>query len=177
MRGHRLGGARNAVGIEGAEVAADDQPHATNVSSIPGPSEIEETSHDDLPSVFVAMPFDPAFDDVFFIGIRRAVDAVGACAIRVDQLMHGGDAAAETVRRIAGCNAVIADVSGSVADVLYEVGRAHALGKPTIQICSTPYDQLPFMVRNYETLFYVPGRTYVLTQQLQLYLSHVMRRS
>lgn len=172
-----MGRARNAVGLEGSEVAGgNDQPHASNVSFIAGTPETDGVPHENLPSVFVAMPFDPTFDDVFFIGIRKAVNAVGACAVRVDQLMHGGDAASETVRRIAVCDVVIADVSGSVADVLYEVGRAHALGKPTIQICSTPYDQMPFMVRNHETLFYTPGRTYVLAKQLELYLSNLMRQ-
>jgi len=127
-------------------------------------------------TVFAAMPFHPDFDDVFFVAIRAAVRAVGGTAVRVDRLMHGGDAVTTTHEQLRGCSAVIADVSTNEPDVLYELGIAHGLGKPSVQICRTRYADLPFMVRNRETLLYEAGRTHALGQQLAVYLDSVLRR-
>jgi len=88
--------------------------------------------------------------------------------------MHGADAVAETQQQIRRCHAVIADLSTSEPDVLYELGFAEAIGKPSVQICSTPYDDLPFMVRNRDTLLYRPGRTHLLGQQLATYLTRLL---
>jgi nucleoside 2-deoxyribosyltransferase len=121
------------------------------------------------------MPFDPAFDDVFFVGVKHAARSIGATAIRVDQTMHGRDAVVETQQLIRRCSVVVADVSTSEPDVLYELGFAQALGKPSVQICSTAYEDLPFMVRNRETLLYRPGRTHLLGEQLAVYLSRMLR--
>jgi hypothetical protein len=128
-------------------------------------------------TVFAAMPFDPSFEDVYFVAIRGAVEAAGGTAVRVDQTMHAGDAVAATQHHIRICTAVIADLSTGEPDVLYELGLAHALGKPSIQICGTAHQDLPFMVRNRETLLYEAGRTHLLRQQLVVYLRGVLRQS
>lgn len=125
-------------------------------------------------TVFAAMPFDPAFDDVFFVAIRSAAQAIGARAVRVDQEMHGSDAVAKTQELIRNCRAVVADLSTAEPDVLYELGIAHALEKPCVQICRTAYPDLPFMVRNRETLLYEAGRTHLLGQQLATYLTGLL---
>jgi hypothetical protein len=127
-------------------------------------------------TVFAAMPFDPDYDDVFFVAIRAAVRRVGGTAVRVDRLMHGGDAVAATHEQLRRCAAVVADVSTNEPDVLYELGVAHGLGKPSVQLCRTRYEDLPFMVRNQETLLYEAGRTHALGQQLAVYLAAVLSR-
>jgi hypothetical protein len=128
-------------------------------------------------TVFAAMPFDPTFDDVYFVAIRAAARAVGGTAVRVDHIMHGGDAVAATQKQIRSSRAVVADVSTGEPDVLYELGLAHALGIPSVQICRTAYEELPFMVRNRETLLYQAGRTHLLGQQLAAYLSALLGSS
>jgi hypothetical protein len=50
--------------------------------------------------------------------------------------------------------------------VLYETGFSHALEKPTIHVCSTPMSELPFDVRNWNTLAYQQGRTVYLREPL-----------
>jgi hypothetical protein len=127
-------------------------------------------------TVFAAMPFHPDFDDVFFVAIRAAVRRVGGTAVRVDRLMHGGDAVAATHEHLRSCAAVVADVSTNEPDVLYELGVAHGLGKPSVQICRTRYEDLPFMVRNRETLLYEAGRTHALGQPLAACLAAVLSR-
>jgi hypothetical protein len=125
-------------------------------------------------TIFAAMPFDPSFEDVYFVAIRGAVEDVGGTAVRVDQTMHGGDAVVATREQLRACTAVVADLSAGEPDVLYELGLAHAMGKPTVQICGTAYQDLPFMVRNRETLLYEVGRTHLLRQQLAAYLRGVL---
>lgn len=129
------------------------------------------------PIIFAAMPFAASFEDVYYIGIRAAARALGGRAVRVDHLMHGGDAVRQTEAQLRRCKAVVADVSTNEADVLYELGYARALGKPCVQICSTPYEDLPFMIRNTETLLYAPGRTHLLGRQLATYLRALLELS
>jgi hypothetical protein len=148
--------------------------HASKVLQVPVTPGVEEAVGVPRFNAFVAMPFHPAYDDVYFVGIRAAVHSVGGEVVRVDQMMHGGDAVSETLRRISLCDVVIADLSGGETDVLYEVGYAHALKKPVVQLCSTPYDDLPFMVRNRETVPYTPGRTHLLVAELSIYLSRLL---
>lgn len=133
--------------------------------------------HERDPLVFAAMPFDPSFDDVFFVAIRSAAHAAGAHAARVDYIKHADDAVSQTERLLDRCAVVVADLSTNQADVLYEVGYARALGRPVVQICSTTHGSLPFMVRNRETLLYEPGRTYLLVDSLASYLRAVLARA
>lgn len=138
-----------------------------------GGSSGERSPGDDF-TIFAAMPFDPTFDDVFYVAIEAAARSSGGRAVRVDQVMHGDDAVLATKREIERCRVVVADLSTNEPDVLYELGMAHALGKPTVQICRRAFDDLPFMVRNRETLLYQEGGTYLLGQQLGVYLRHIL---
>lgn len=63
-------------------------------------------------------------------------------------------------------DAVIVDPSDSRPNVLYEAGYAEALGKPTVQICSTAVTALPFDVRNRPTIAYKKGQTLRLVRLL-----------
>ena len=148
--------------------------HASNVVDVPAEASSSTKIVTETFTIFAAMPFDPAFDDVFFVGVQAAAHSIGGHAIRVDQVMHGTDAVAETQRQIRDCRAVVADVSTSEPDVLYELGFAQALGKPSVQICCTSYDDLPFMVRNRETILYHQGRTHLLGRKLAVYLAHML---
>jgi nucleoside 2-deoxyribosyltransferase len=66
----------------------------------------------------------------------------------------------EEIKRLITASAgVIVDLSEGQPNVLYEAGFAHALGKPTVHICSTPLTALPFDVRNWNTVPYRRGQT------------------
>jgi hypothetical protein len=116
--------------------------------------------------VFAAMPFSPEYDDIFFVAMSYAAQSVGAVCRRVDLEEFGGDVVVEIKRLIDSSIAVIADLSESKPNVLYEVGYAHALDRPTVHICSTALDELPFDVRNWNTLQYKRGQTYEFQERL-----------
>lgn len=118
-------------------------------------------------TIFAAMPFDPQFDDVFFVAIAEAAKSVQAVAVREDKQEFVGDIVDRIEKDIKRSSAVVADLSESKADVLYEVGFAHALSKPTVHICSTPLGKLPFDVRNVNTIKYAKGQTHKLKRVLE----------
>jgi hypothetical protein len=127
------------------------------------------------PLIFVAMPFQPQYDDVFSIAIVGSARVAKAACKRVDQEDYSGDVVEKIQSLIRQSAAVIADLSEARPNVLYEVGFAHALRKPTVHISSTPLDRLPFDVRNWNTIPYEQGQTNklkpTLTKRLKAALS------
>jgi nucleotide-binding universal stress UspA family protein len=126
--------------------------------------------------VFAAMPFDSEYNDVFFVAMARACERVDATCKRIDREEFVGDIVAYIHELIRNSIAVIADLSDALPNVLYEVGYAHALSLPTVHICSTPLDQLPFDVRNWNTLPYSRGQTHQLVEPLAQRLAAVLPR-
>lgn len=116
--------------------------------------------------IFAAMPFSREYDDTFFVAMSYAARSVGATCQRIDHTDFTGDITEEIRRLIGSSVAVIVDLSESNPNVLYEAGYAHALGKPSVLICSSPLDALPFDVRNWNTLAYVRGQTTKLQRPL-----------
>jgi hypothetical protein len=118
-------------------------------------------------SVFAAMPFSSDYEDVFFIAMAHAAKAVGAVCRRVDYEEYAGDIVEQIKQMIRESIAVIADLSEGKPNVLYEAGFAHALGKPTIHLCSTPLKDLPFDVSQWNTLPYKKGQVHQLRRALK----------
>ena len=124
--------------------------------------------------VFAAMPFSSEYDDTYFIAMSHAAQQVDAACKRVDRSEFSGDIVDEIKRLIASSVAVIVDLSEAKPNVLYEAGFAHALKKPTVHISSTPLSDLPFDVRNWNTLPYQRGQTIKLQEPLARRLKVVM---
>jgi hypothetical protein len=124
--------------------------------------------------VFAAMPFSAEYDDTYFIAMSHAAEQVGADCKRVDLKEFSGDIVAEIKRLITSSVAVIVDLSEAKPNVLYEAGFAHALKKPTVHICSTPLAELPFDVRNWNTIAYRRGQTALLKDPLARRLKAVI---
>lgn len=116
--------------------------------------------------IFAAMPFAPEYSDTYWVGMVEAAKAVGAGCVRTDEEDYEGDVVEQIKEDIKASSVVIADLSDSAPNVLFELGFAHALDKPCIHICSSPLDELPFDVRNWSTLAYGKGRTHQLKDEL-----------
>ncbi|GAB4376186.1 MAG: hypothetical protein Kow0042_22280 [Calditrichia bacterium] len=108
--------------------------------------------------IFAAMPFDPAYEDTFFLAMAPAAQAVGATCTRVDREEFQGNIVEEVKHLIQKSAAVIIDLSEAKPNVLYEAGFAHALQRPCVHICSTPLDKLPFDVAQWKTIPYSRGQ-------------------
>jgi hypothetical protein len=117
-------------------------------------------------TIFAAMPFDRGYDDTYFVAMSYAAERVDAACTRVDREEFTGDIVEEIKRLIKTSVAVVVDLSEGKPNVLYEAGFAHALAKPTVHICSTSMSELPFDVRNWNTLKYRRGQTIKLREPL-----------
>ena len=103
---------------------------------------------------FVLMPFSDEFKDVYEIAIKEASENGGAYCERVDeQNFHETSIFQRIVNQINQADFIIADMSGKNANVFYEVGYAHALGKSTILLTNNSSD-IPFDLKHFPHLIY-----------------------
>ena len=87
----------------------------------------------DAPSAFVVMPFgEPWSKAVFADLIEPAVTEAGLKCLRGDTIARVGDLTQNIWGALLHAGIVIADVSVLNANVFYELGLTHALGKDTI---------------------------------------------
>jgi hypothetical protein len=124
--------------------------------------------------VFASMPFRGQYDDTFLVAIQPSALALNAVADRVDHSGRSGDVVQQIKAMIKAAQVVVADLSESRANVCHEVGYAEALGKPVVQICSTPVAAVPFNLRNNQTLPYQIGQAFRLRTKLEKELAKVL---
>jgi len=117
------------------------------------------------PVAFVIMPFAANFDDVFRLLIIPAL--AGYEVVRADSRLDERGILEKIMTGIEEADLVIADVTGTNPNVMYELGVAHALGKPTVMLARSA-DQLPFDIRAYQVHQYSmdTDRAKVLAKQL-----------
>lgn len=99
------------------------------------------------------MPFDEAFDDVYKVGIKPACREAGAYCERVDEQIFSERILDRVYNQIAKADIVVADMTGRNANVFYEVGYAHALGKLTILLTQKAED-IPFDLKHFPHIVY-----------------------
>jgi hypothetical protein len=102
---------------------------------------------------FVVMPFAPEMDDIYHLGIRETVQAVGGMCERADEIQHTGGLIEKIYDSIHSASIIIAEVSLPNPNVFYEIGFAHALGKPVVLI-TRDITGSPFDLRGYNHIVY-----------------------
>jgi nucleoside 2-deoxyribosyltransferase len=92
------------------------------------------------PQVSVIAPFDPEGRRVQDT-VRRAVEEAGFRVVQYrDAIRPGAELASSILDSIRQADLIIADVSHQNPNVLYEIGFAHALRKPTILLFNIKSD-------------------------------------
>src|SRR5258706_8606530 len=104
------------------------------------------------PRIFVIQPFGKGFEAVYAV-IREAVHSIGGEVQRADEIAKPGNIIEQVYAALEGADVIIADVSLSNPNVLYELGFAHAAGKPCILIAQD-VDHLPFDIATVRTIIY-----------------------
>src|SRR3984885_9839295 len=103
---------------------------------------------------FVLMPFDPAFDDIYRLGIKETAEKLGIRAERVDeQIFHKENILERIYGQIDAADLIIADLTGRNPNVFYETGYAHAKGKLCLLLTSRA-DDIPFDLKHHRHLIY-----------------------
>jgi hypothetical protein len=115
--------------------------------------------------VFVLMPFAPAFDDVYNLGIKAACTDAGAYCERVDEQIFHESILQRVYNQIAKADIVVADMTDRNPNVFYEAGYAHALGKVVI-LLTQKFEDIPFDLKHYPHIVY-SGRISDLKPELE----------
>lgn len=105
------------------------------------------------PFIFVLMPFDPTFDDIYKFGIKGAAQEIDAYAERVDEQIFADGMLDRIFNQISKADVIVADMSGRNPNVFYEVGYAHALGKIVLLLTQNAND-IPFDLEHRQHTIY-----------------------
>ena len=105
------------------------------------------------PFIFILMPFEPAFNDVYKFGIKGAAEAAGAYAERVDEQIFVEGMLDRIFNQINKADVIVADMTGKNPNVFYEVGYAHALDKIVLLITQNAED-IPFDLKHRQHIVY-----------------------
>jgi hypothetical protein len=108
-------------------------------------------------SCFILMPFRQPFDEYFDEIFVPAVTAARMQALRGDSLFRGSPIMADVWSLIRHAKLLIAELTTLNANVFYELGLAHAIGKPVILVSETIND-VPFDLRQLRVLNYDKNR-------------------
>lgn len=105
------------------------------------------------PFVFVLMPFEPSFDDIYKFGIKGAAEEAGAYAERVDEQIFTEGILDRVFNQINKADVIVADMTRRNPNVFYEVGYAHALGK-TVLLLTQRESDIPFDLQQHQHIIY-----------------------
>jgi hypothetical protein len=110
------------------------------------------------PYVFVLMPFEESWSDQVHAVISAACEQVatsldGLAWERADDIAEPGRISDQIIASIRRADAVVADITGRNANVLFELGYAHALGVPAIVI-NQEVEDAPFDIKDWRAIAY-----------------------
>ncbi|RLG32813.1 hypothetical protein DRN98_04765, partial [Methanosarcinales archaeon] len=103
--------------------------------------------------VFVVMPFKPEFDDIYYLGIQEVVAKMGGVCERADEIEYVGGVIEKIYDSIKTADLIIGEITTPNPNVYYEIGFAHALGKPVILLTKN-VGNTPFDLRGYRHVIY-----------------------
>jgi hypothetical protein len=109
---------------------------------------------------FVIMPFAPEFDDVYAAiksSVESAVPAENRRCFRLDEARPAGRITDRLLDELRSATLCVADLSGTKPNVMWEVGFAMALGKPTV-IITQDIASLPFDLKDMQSIGYDRNR-------------------
>ncbi len=106
---------------------------------------------------FVIMSFSPEYEPVYHQIIKPAAETLGLKVLRADDIYSPGVITEQIKAAIYQSVICIADVTGTNPNVLYEVGIAHTLGKPTILLTQSE-EKIPFDLKAFRVVFYDSSR-------------------
>jgi hypothetical protein len=102
---------------------------------------------------FVLMPFANSFSDVYKMAIKPSCEANGYRCERVDEQMFFANILSQIYDQIKHADLLVADMTGRNANVFYEVGYAHGLGKDVIFVTNNS-DDIPFDLKHHSHITY-----------------------
>ncbi len=141
--------------FEGETLYVSARPAERKITFSPSVFEIPNTNiESDLAAVM--MPFDVSMTTVYET-IRNSCVYAGYRALRADDIWDNSVIIQDIFSLIYRASVVVVDFTGKNANVMYETGIAHTLGKLVIPI-SQSLDDVPFDMRHHRVLTYYPNQ-------------------
>jgi hypothetical protein len=131
------------------------------------------------PFVFVLMPFDEEWSQ----NVHDTIEATCSDLRRIfgslnwqraDDITEPGRITDQIIAAIQRADALIADITGSNPNVLFELGYGDALGKPTI-VLNQSLSETPFDIKDWRQIVYRPSNLADLREQLSDFLTGTLR--
>jgi hypothetical protein len=110
-------------------------------------------NQDEPLDLFVAMPYTENLKPVYDNHIQKVCKKLGISFRRADDIFSPKPLISKIWDSISSTRLVLADCTGKNANVFYELGLAHILGKPVILITQTK-DDMPVDIKHIEFLEY-----------------------
>ncbi|MFL6162642.1 MAG: hypothetical protein ACJ74U_10455 [Jatrophihabitantaceae bacterium] len=127
---------------------------AKNIIGIPKPTAFTLPSYAADPNrIAVMMPFDAEFAPVW-TALKEAAGGGDWVCQRADDIWDDSVLVNDVVALIARSKVVICDLTGRNANVFYEAGIAHTLGREVVLITQSP-DDVPFDLRHHRYIKYL----------------------
>jgi len=130
----------------------------------------------DTSLAFCLLPFQEQFMQVYEQGVVPALEASGLRGLHAGQIFDNREIMEDIWESICACRLVVADVTGRNANVFYELGICHTLGKEVIVITQDSND-VPFDIRHRRFIEYYPDRLVSLKGTLQQTVQRVLIRA
>ncbi len=102
---------------------------------------------------FVMMPFKPLFEMYYQAIFRPAVIKAKLEPVRANDLFRPSPIVADIWQMVQDAKVLLAELTTKNANVFYELGLAHAIGKPVILVSETMSD-VPFDLQQLRVLLY-----------------------
>jgi hypothetical protein len=125
---------------------------------------------------FIIMPFGGDFDDYYSLIYKPAIESLGIKPLRADDLFRPSTIISDIWEMINSSKIILADLSTLNANVMYELGLAHAIAKPVI-ILSESIDTIPFDLRGLRILTYnknKPNWSEKLSKEIQISITETL---
>lgn len=138
-----------ALGLSLTQLARFDESRSMIVHPFHGPPvHLQERA-----DVFVAMPFTESMRPVYDLLIKPACLQVQLTVERADDLFSTNVVIQEIWAKICAARLVVADCTTQNPNVFYEVGLAHAIGKPVLFLAQAGAS-IPFDVAHVRSFLY-----------------------
>jgi len=125
---------------------------------------------------FITTPFSGDFRNIRGI-IADALRDVGIEPILLEEPIAVGTSILEAVQQaIERADVIVADLTQGNPNVMYEVGYAHALGKPVLFIVQREIGHVPSDIAGYLYLVYEPSRLDELRRNIQIWATRYVSK-
>lgn len=106
-----------------------------------------------LDTCFVLMPFGGWYDRYYEEIYKPAIRDAGFEPVRADDLFHTGSVMEQIWEQVLKAKVLLAELTAKNANVFYELGLAHAKGKPAVFVTGV-MDDVPFDLRHLRVIPY-----------------------